>query len=154
MPLPLPLPMSSPPSFSTGYQFDTGQSPRGTGAFITVERTIAWSSVGTQRKGLVFRVLVLTFMPSATAAESTYGLKEDPTCSREPTPGFFSKPQCWDSPSDMFCPGPGYMARISPLLGFCSSAPIRMYVGNCAPGVALIAAMFASTALYISFSIE
>ena len=69
--------ITSPPSFDTSN--DSGMALAGS----VVDRTSGSVSGGTYSVGLAFRMLVWTFMPSETAVASTYGLNEDPTCSRE-----------------------------------------------------------------------
>src|SRR5258708_35221546 len=57
------------------------------GSFLAWSVVDSWSwscgeSGGTHSGLLPFSVLVFTFMPSLTAWDSTYGLNEEPTCSR------------------------------------------------------------------------
>ena len=70
------LEITSPPSF------DTGNEPGRALAWSVVDSTSGSVSGGTYSIGLAFRMLVWTFMPWETAVARTYGLNEDPTCSR------------------------------------------------------------------------
>ena len=76
--------MISPPSFCTANQLGTPFCAHMLGEkyFMSLDSVMAKLSVGTQIDGAAFSTLVLTFIPSATAAESTYGLNDEPTCSR------------------------------------------------------------------------
>src|SRR5579875_45331 len=69
-------PITSYPSLCTGYAFGTAL------AALVADSTIGIVSGGTHSWGLAFRMLVWTFMPWLTAVASTYGLNDDPTCSR------------------------------------------------------------------------
>ena len=68
-------------------------------------------------------VLVFTLMPCCRASASTYGLNDEPTCSR-----FCSAMFNWQKIFLHFLAGasklgPPYMAQISPVLGCSSTAP-------------------------------
>src|ERR1700749_927994 len=85
---PTGLPMTSPPSFSTLNASEflqpallPGSSYTPTG--IASEYTMGVESGVTQRYALEFRTLFWTSIPCDTAVESTYGLNDDPTCSRD-----------------------------------------------------------------------
>src|SRR5277367_351351 len=86
---PTGLPMTSPPSFSIlsaprSLQPAFGPGSLYTPAVIAWEYVIGVASLVTQRNWLEFRMLFWTSMPSDTAVASTYGLNDDPTCSRVP----------------------------------------------------------------------
>src|SRR5260370_18373767 len=57
-------------------------------ALSEVDKTIGMESGGTYSGLSVFRILVFAFIPSMTAWASTYGLNDDPTCSRAHTSVF------------------------------------------------------------------
>src|SRR6185437_4354644 len=92
------------------------------------------------------------------AVESTYGLNDDPTCSRDCHAVLFMQvPSHWAGVR--FCPLPGYSAMISPVFGFCSSAPTSAHGGSdvtVAPEVFLIDCEFrlSLTALYSAASLD
>jgi hypothetical protein len=84
---PTGVPMASPPSFSIlsapgSLQPVLCPGSSYTAAGIASEYDIGSVSPDTQRNSLEFSMLFETFMPSDTAVASTYGLNDDPTCSR------------------------------------------------------------------------
>src|SRR5208282_1591473 len=87
----------------------------------SVSRSSGVESGGTHIGSIPLRVLSCTSMPSATAVASTYGLNEEPTCSR-----FWVAMFHWQLILAQFFAlklGPPYMARIAPVPGFSSTAP-------------------------------
>src|ERR1700722_10264418 len=160
---PTGLPMGSPPSFSTLMAcgslqpvFWPGSSYTPTG--IASEYDIGSESLVTQMYVLEFRMLFWTSMPCDTAVDSTYGLNDDPTCSRVRVV-FWWQSETVHCLTGSFSPRPGYRARIAPVFGSCSSAPISAQDGKPIFGlpqsssICGILSMFSSTALYISSSI-
>src|ERR1700722_515340 len=126
---PTGLPMGAPPSFSTLMAcgslqpvFWPGSSYTPTG--IASECDIGSESLVTQMYVLEFRMLFWTSMPCDTAVDSTYGLNDDPTCSRVPVAVLFWQSARLQFAAAMFWPRPGYSAMMAPVFGSWSSAPI------------------------------
>ena len=70
-------PIVSYPSLCTGYAPGIALA-----ALVAESTSRGRCPAGPTAGGLAFRMLVLTFMPSFTAVASTYGLNDEPTCSR------------------------------------------------------------------------